>query len=80
MTILGCVSKDEIAAAVEQIITEGITARCQAFTIEWVAEMRDDVEVAFDEASARPGGVVPRALSGTTSRCIRSRCAGSSTS
>ena len=73
-------SKDEIAVAVEQIIIEGITARCQAFTIEWVAEMRDDIEVAFAEASARPGGVVRGALSGTTSRSIRSRCAGSSTS
>ena len=60
VAILGSVSKDEIAAAVEQIIIEGITARCQAFTIEWVAEMREDIEVAFAEASARPGGVVPR--------------------
>ena len=60
VAILGPVSKDEIAIAVEQIMTEGITARCQAFTIEWVAEMGDDIQAAFAEASARPGGVVPR--------------------
>jgi Phytanoyl-CoA dioxygenase (PhyH) len=56
----GTMSKEEIAVAVEQIYTEGITARPQAFTIEWIAEMREDIEAAFAEASARPGGVVPR--------------------
>jgi hypothetical protein len=54
------VSNDEIAGAVEQIITAGISVRHRAFTIEWVAEMRDDIEAAFAEAKARPGGAVPR--------------------
>ena len=60
LAILVPVRNDGIAAAVEQILTEGITARRQAFTIEWVDEMREDIEAAFAEASAGPGGAVPR--------------------
>ena len=52
--------KDEIAAAVEQVLTEGMTVLRQAFAIEWVTDTRDDIEAAFAEASARSGGVVPR--------------------
>ena len=58
--ILEPVSKDETAVAIEQILTDGITARSKAFTIEWVADMRGDIDAAFAEASARGGGVVPR--------------------
>jgi len=54
------VSQDEIAAAVEQLMADGITARRQAFAMDWVDEMREDIEAAFAEASARPGGAVPR--------------------
>jgi Phytanoyl-CoA dioxygenase (PhyH) len=54
------VGKDEIAAAVEQVLTEGMTVLRQAFAIEWVTDTRDDIEAAFAEASARSGGAVPR--------------------
>jgi hypothetical protein len=54
------VETDDVAAAVEEIFTNGITARRGAFTTDWVADMRHDIEVAFAEASARPGGAVPR--------------------
>src|SRR3954454_19209209 len=39
---------------------DGVPSRRQAFTTEWVAAMRDDIEAAFSEARGRPGGAVPR--------------------
>lgn len=38
----------------------GITAMRGAFSREWVMQVREDLEVAFKEAFARPGGAVPR--------------------
>jgi hypothetical protein len=47
-------------AARAAIYAEGITARPGAFTVDWADAMREDIDVAFAEASARPGGVVGR--------------------
>lgn len=51
---------DEVSAAVDDIFTDGITARRSAFTIDWVAAMREDIDAAFAEAIMRPGGAVVR--------------------
>jgi ectoine hydroxylase-related dioxygenase (phytanoyl-CoA dioxygenase family) len=42
------------------IYDEGITALRGAFEVAWADAMREDVEAAFAEASARPGGAVGR--------------------
>jgi hypothetical protein len=47
-------------AAHAAIYAEGITARPGAFTVEWADAMRQDIDVAFAEATARPGGAVGR--------------------
>jgi ectoine hydroxylase-related dioxygenase (phytanoyl-CoA dioxygenase family) len=48
---------DEVARS---LYTDGIAALKGAFSREWVAEVRADMEAAFDEAIARPGGAVGR--------------------
>src|SRR3954447_26212843 len=40
--------------------TDGIIARKGAFTREWVQQVREDVDAAFDEARSREGGAVGR--------------------
>ena len=50
----------DIAAAREQLYTDGITALRGAFSPEWAARMRQDVEVAFADARLREGGAVGR--------------------
>jgi hypothetical protein len=50
----------DFAAAREAIYTEGIVAARGAFSREWVTRMREDIEAAFAEAIARPGGAVGR--------------------
>jgi hypothetical protein len=48
-------------AAIEQaLMTDGITALKGAFPPEWADRMREDIEVAFDEAIGREGGAVGR--------------------
>jgi ectoine hydroxylase-related dioxygenase (phytanoyl-CoA dioxygenase family) len=48
-------------AAIEQaLMTDGITALKGAFSPEWADRMREDIEVAFDEAIGREGGAVGR--------------------
>jgi hypothetical protein len=42
------------------IYDEGITARRGAFSVAWADAMRADIETAFAEAIARPGGAVGR--------------------
>ena len=42
------------------IYDEGITALRGAFDVAWADAMREDIEAAFAEASARPGGAVGR--------------------
>jgi ectoine hydroxylase-related dioxygenase (phytanoyl-CoA dioxygenase family) len=48
---------DEVAAS---LYTDGIAALKGAFSREWVADVRADMEAAFAEAIARPGGAVGR--------------------
>ncbi|WP_306215095.1 phytanoyl-CoA dioxygenase family protein [Actinoplanes sp. RD1] len=48
------------AAAREAIYRDGITACKGAFTPEWADTMREDIEKAFAEATARPHGAVGR--------------------
>lgn len=47
----------EVAAALNR---EGIWALRDAFGVEWVTHMREDIESAFVDAIARPGGAVGR--------------------
>jgi ectoine hydroxylase-related dioxygenase (phytanoyl-CoA dioxygenase family) len=42
------------------IYQDGITALAGAFTTDWADDMRADIEAAFAEAKARPGGAVGR--------------------
>ena len=44
----------------EALYTAGITALPGAFSREWVTAMREDLDAAFADAIARPGGAVPR--------------------
>jgi hypothetical protein len=44
----------------EAIYTDGITTLTGAFDAEWVDALREDVEAAFADALARPGGAVGR--------------------
>ena len=48
------------AAARAAIYDEGITACKGAFSADWADAMREDIEKAFAEAIARPGGAVGR--------------------
>ncbi|MGP3769822.1 phytanoyl-CoA dioxygenase family protein [Streptomyces sp. SDT5-1] len=50
----------DVTADVENLYTDGITARKGAFSVEWVDRLREDIETAFEEARARPGGAVGR--------------------
>jgi hypothetical protein len=50
----------DVSADVEALYTDGITARKGAFTPEWTDRLREDIEKAFAEALARPGGAVGR--------------------
>jgi hypothetical protein len=53
-------SIDAGRAAREAIYTDGITAQPGAFSVEWADAMRADIDAAFAEALARPGGAVGR--------------------
>lgn len=48
---------DDVRAA---LYSDGITACPGAFSADWADRMRDDLEVAFQEALARPDGAVGR--------------------
>jgi hypothetical protein len=48
------------AAIHEALYTDGITALPGAFTRDWAAVMREDIEVAFGDAISREGGAVGR--------------------
>jgi hypothetical protein len=48
-------------AAIERdLMEDGITGLKGAFGVEWADRMREDIEAAFEEASAREGGTVGR--------------------
>ena len=50
----------DVDEAATSLYTDGITALKGAFSREWVADVRADMEAAFEEAIARPGGAVGR--------------------
>ncbi|MFZ3573215.1 phytanoyl-CoA dioxygenase family protein [Streptomyces sp. BH097] len=50
----------DVSGDVENLYTDGITARKGAFTVEWADRLREDIETAYEEARARPGGAVGR--------------------
>jgi hypothetical protein len=50
----------DVDALVRGLYTDGIIAQKGAFSAEWADRMREDIEVAFEEAVNRPGGAVGR--------------------
>src|SRR3954471_16531856 len=48
---------DEIRHGLE---TDGIIARKGVFSVEWVQQVREDIDAAFNEARSRKGGAVGR--------------------
>jgi hypothetical protein len=54
------ISAEERKAAVEALMTDGIIGKKGAFPREWVQQMREDVDAAFEEARSREGGTVGR--------------------
>lgn len=56
----GTAGTGDVAAAVEALYTDGITALRGAFPPAWADRMREDIETAFAEARQRPGGAVGR--------------------
>ena len=50
----------DLESARQDLYTRGITACRGAFTREWVAQLREDVDAAFEEARNREGGAVGR--------------------
>jgi hypothetical protein len=50
----------DVDALVRGLYTDGVIALKQAFSPEWADRMREDIEVAFEEAVHRPGGAVGR--------------------
>ncbi len=50
----------EIASDLESLERDGITARRQAFSLEWADQMREDMMTAFWAAIQRPGGSIGR--------------------
>ena len=51
---------EQVRAVVQALYTDGITALKGAFSVAWADRMREDIETAFAEAKARPGGAVGR--------------------
>jgi hypothetical protein len=51
---------NELTADLEVLQRDGIVGHRAAFDREWVARLREDVEAAFADALARPGGAVGR--------------------
>jgi ectoine hydroxylase-related dioxygenase (phytanoyl-CoA dioxygenase family) len=50
----------ETAEIVRGLYTDGVIARRGAFSREWAAQMREDIETAFAEARSRENGAVGR--------------------
>ena len=50
----------DVDAAKRALYTDGIVAHKGAFSRDWVTQMREDIEAAFEEAISRPGGAVGR--------------------
>jgi hypothetical protein len=45
---------------VRDLYTDGITALKGAFSVEWVEQLAEDVDAAFEEARSRPNGAIGR--------------------
>ena len=56
----GPTSEYDIEAAHRALLDEGVTACRGAFSRDWVAQLRADVDAAFEEARGREGGAVGR--------------------
>lgn len=56
----GTENTDEVAAIMGGLYGDGIIACKGAFTKEWVAALKEDIETLFAEARARPGGALER--------------------
>lgn len=50
----------EIAATVRALYTDGIYGKKSVFDAAWADRLREDIEVAYADALARPGGAVGR--------------------
>ncbi|WP_343990918.1 phytanoyl-CoA dioxygenase family protein [Terrabacter terrae] len=50
----------DVAAIRHGLDTDGIIALKGAFSAEWVRQLREDIDVAFEEARSREGGAVGR--------------------
>jgi len=59
-TVTQSVTDTDREQAVEALYTDGITARKGAFSREFVQQVREDVDAAFEEARSREGGAVGR--------------------
>jgi phytanoyl-CoA dioxygenase PhyH len=53
-------SQYDVDALVRGLYTDGVIAEKGAFSPEWADRMREDIEVAFEDAVNRPGGAVGR--------------------
>jgi ectoine hydroxylase-related dioxygenase (phytanoyl-CoA dioxygenase family) len=56
----GTSTTSDVEKVARSLYTDGIAALKGAFSRDWVADVRADMEAAFDEAIARPGGAVGR--------------------
>jgi hypothetical protein len=56
----GVESEFDVGAIMGGLYGDGIIARKGAFTKEWVARLKEDIETLFAEARARPGGALER--------------------
>jgi hypothetical protein len=50
----------DIDAAVQDLYSIGVSSLKQGFSREWVDRMREDIDIAFDDAVQRDGGAVGR--------------------
>lgn len=56
----GIDSRYDVGAIMGGLYGDGIIACRGAFTREWVAQLKEDIETLFAEAKARPGGALER--------------------
>lgn len=50
----------DVQETVDALYTDGISARKGALPAEWADTLREDIDIAFEEALTRPGGAVGR--------------------
>src|SRR3712207_9568606 len=59
-TVTGAEQQYDTEAIRRGLETDGIIALKGAFPVEWVDQVREDLEAAFEEARGREGGAVSR--------------------